>query len=1154
MNNKSYIMFKNVFTLGKLATWFVALVVIVGAFNFGDFSNVSRTALITNVASATSLPPPPALPPIVIRTCNVEANLYEVPTGGDLVISWTTQGFSNYKLNGQDVSGPNGSKVFKDIKADTTYTLVATDTTGNYNCTTSVTVRCLPIPAPTCTLTPQTKTINSGESVNLTWTSTNAESVTLTDFGSVALNGSENTGPLTANKSYLLTVLGKNGKQTTCQADIIVKKETPKYCKLELIKSVGPESKFPVDGLTIAGVPNGSELIYTIKIKNIGTANCTGGGVKIVDVLDPALTFISSTESSNITAGYNGQPLYNPSTRTLMWDGDTLTPGEEGTITWRATVKPTLTCGTTKTIPNTAKATAYELNNFLDWVFSNTVETVVKADDCPPPPVPDPTCTLSPADKVVEVGSSVDLTWTTANAKSATLTDFGSVDLNGTKNTGALTNSKTYVLSVLGKNGKSVSCQSIIAVKSKPPLPPTCDTFTATPISITKGASSTLTWATSNASRVVIDNGIGAVSVDGQMSVSPLSTIEYTLKAYGPAGEDDGVVYTPEVSCKVKITVTETPTTPLPKCVSFTASPNTLPNGGGKTTLTWTTSNAKTASIAPTIGNVAVNGSTTVTIATSTNFTLTIVGSNDKTASCAVPVTVTPPTPLPFTCANNVTLSASPTSINRGENSVITWSTTGVDSLSFNTGISATGLSGSATVSPTDTTSYILTAKKGNETIACPVSVSVTTGGGGGGGGSASPTCNLSVSDNTIRSGETVTLRWGSRSASQLEIVDSNNNVIVTTKGKSSSEKRDYYDGSIKVSPKFSTTYTLTVERGSRDRVCKVRVDVEGIGGITQIRDQQPLIAGIALNQVPYTGFAAGPVLTMFFYLLLLAWAVYLAYVLVIKRDVIGGYRLAGNHLVAEELTPEQIRPDVFVSSVHSPSEAKPLHKAVVAPANLPVSTAVIGYDQSPVAKRSEPVASNSHITDETVTALENHAHAKRALLSSDAIRHLIGTTDSFDASIATLNEVISQAKSSYPSEDGWVVINEKRMRELCLTCQVKPEPSSVAPFVPTIIPEGSGSLAESIVTGNIVAAYEMIGNRPMFALADAASDMDSILRARRGSKEVISEMLVNATANLSEEQIVKIIAALTGALDGTYNDEASAVKMAIMKAVKVVA
>jgi hypothetical protein len=81
-----------------------------------------------------------------------------------------------------------------------------------------------------------------------------------------------------------------------------------------------------------------------------------------------------------------------------------------------------------------------------------------------------------------------------------------------------------------------------------------------------------------------------------------------------------------------------------------------------------------------------------------------------------------------------------------------------------------------------------------------------------------------------------------------------------------------------------------------------------------------------------------------------------------------------------------------------------------------------------------------------------------------------------------------------------------------------------------------------------------MIGNRPMFALADAAADLDALYRNRRGGTEIVSDLLTKEAENLSEIQIKNMIDALTGALDGIYTDEASAVKMAIMKAVKEVA
>ncbi len=749
-------------------------------------------------------------------------------------------------------------------------------------------------------------------------------------------------------------------------------------------------------------------------------------------------------------------------------------------------------------------------------------------------PVPPPTCTLTPTAQTITAGGSVTLAWSTTNAASASLTDFGTVALSGSQTTGALTANRTYTLTVVGTNGTTVTCPSVVTVTQLPV--PTCDTFTATPQTITRGNSATLAWSTTNASRVVINSGIGEVAASGTLSVAPLTTTEYLMTVFGASAT--------ETSCRATVTVTE----PLvPACTSFTATPASLPVGGGSVVLAWTSVNATSATISPTVGSVAVTGSTTLTLATSTTFTLTVLGANNQTNTCTVAVPVQPPVPVPFTCENNVSFTASPTRITRGNESTLTWNTTGATAVSFNQGITDSGFSGTRMVEPRDTTTYVLTATNGTDTVSCPVTVTVTSGGGGG--GPSSPICEISVSKNSITAGDTVTLRYDSSRASDLKLVDSNGKTLVTTRGKLSSEKDDLMEGSLKVSPKSDTTYTLTVERGSKDRVCKVKVDVKDTVVVTQVRDQLPLV--ISLTDVPYTGFEAGPLLTMSFYLLLMAWALYIAYIIVIKRDIIGGYRLAGSRPdgSSKAVTPEAIRPDVFVASVRAP-EVPP---SVSTPPNLPTGTPVIGYAAASGVATTVP-GQVSPVTDETVTTLENYAHAKKALLSSDAIRHLIGTTSSDEERIASLNEVITEAKATYPSEDGWVVINEKRMRELCLVCQAKPEPSSAAPFVPAIIPEGSGSLAEAIVTGNIVAAYEMIGHRPMFALADAAADMDSVLRARRGGTEVISDMLLASTKSLSEEQIMNIITALTGALDGTYTDEASAVKMAIMKAVKVVA
>jgi hypothetical protein len=76
-----------------------------------------------------------------------------------------------------------------------------------------------------------------------------------------------------------------------------------------------------------------------------------------------------------------------------------------------------------------------------------------------------------------------------------------------------------------------------------------------------------------------------------------------------------------------------------PPSGSLTATPTSLPAGGGSVTLQWTSTNATSASITPGIGNVATNGSTSTTVSSSTTFTLRLVGSGGtitRTATVSV--------------------------------------------------------------------------------------------------------------------------------------------------------------------------------------------------------------------------------------------------------------------------------------------------------------------------------------------------------------------------------------------------------------------------------------------------------------------------------------------------------------------------------------
>jgi len=82
------------------------------------------------------------------------------------------------------------------------------------------------------------------------------------------------------------------------------------------------------------------------------------------------------------------------------------------------------------------------------------------------------------------------------------------------------------------------ACHKKTAPPPPPPPPPASAptaTLTASPDTIDKGQSSTLTWQVSNATDVGID-GIGAVQPSGTQQVTPAATTTYTLTAKGPGG------------------------------------------------------------------------------------------------------------------------------------------------------------------------------------------------------------------------------------------------------------------------------------------------------------------------------------------------------------------------------------------------------------------------------------------------------------------------------------------------------------------------------------------------------------------------------------------------------------------------------------------
>lgn len=140
----------------------------------------------------------------------------------------------------------------------------------------------------------------------------------------------------------------------------------------------------------------------------------------------------------------------------------------------------------------------------------------------------------------IETGETSTLSWSVTGASSASIDQgIGSVALNGSR---VVNPAATTVYTLLATNaGGSITVTAQVIVSSPlPPAPlpnlPVIDTFELSPVSVVKGNSSSLSWSTSNAASVTIDQGIGTVAAAGSKSVSPTVSTVYTITATNSYG------------------------------------------------------------------------------------------------------------------------------------------------------------------------------------------------------------------------------------------------------------------------------------------------------------------------------------------------------------------------------------------------------------------------------------------------------------------------------------------------------------------------------------------------------------------------------------------------------------------------------------------
>ena len=170
---------------------------------------------------------------------------------------------------------------------------------------------------------------------------------------------------------------------------------------------------------------------------------------------------------------------------------------------------------------------------------------------------------------------------------------------------------------------------------------------------------------------------------------------------------------TPEASVTIEIKKADG-AIPSP-VVTFSADPQSI-KLGQSSTLTWTTFNAESVNIDQGIADVPLSGSLAVSPLETTTYTLTAIGPGGTTTESGTVTVYLPPT---------VTISAEPETIQVGESATLAWSSTHADSCIIEPGIGSVDADGSITVSPTETTTYTITATGPRGTATDSVTVTV---------------------------------------------------------------------------------------------------------------------------------------------------------------------------------------------------------------------------------------------------------------------------------------------------------------------------------------------------------------------------------------------------------------------------------------------
>jgi regulation of enolase protein 1 (concanavalin A-like superfamily) len=511
---------------------------------------INSTAFDHVLISAGGAPPAP--------TASLTATPTSVASGATTQLSWTsTNATACTASGGWSGSQPtSGSATSSAITTTTTFTLTCTGAGGSASDSKTVTIT----GAPTVSLTATPMTVPSGGTTQLSWTSTNATSCTGSGgwSGSKATSGSATSSALSVATTFTLTCTGAGGSGSDSKT-------------VTIGAAAGSWSNQDIGSTGAAG----SSTNVTNADGSV-TATVNGAGADIWDVADAfQFDYQTLTGDGTITAHVVSQ------THTDDW-------AKAGVM-----IRETLTASSTHAIVAVTPANGI--------AFQRRTSTGAQSLHTYGPTVAAPYWVrLTRAGSTFSAYSSPDgTTWTLIGQTTITMASSVYIGLAVTSHLQGTLSTATFDHVTTSSGGA--------------PLAPTVS-LTANPTSVASGATTQLSWTSTNATACTASGGwSGSQPTSGSATSSAITTsTTFTLTCTGAGGSG---------SDSKTVTIIGAPT------VSLTVSPASV-TSGGTTQLSWTSTNATSCTASGGwSGSKATSGSATSSaLSVATTFTLTCTG------------------------------------------------------------------------------------------------------------------------------------------------------------------------------------------------------------------------------------------------------------------------------------------------------------------------------------------------------------------------------------------------------------------------------------------------------------------------------------------------------------------------------------------------